>query len=64
VLDVDEAPAHPHHRARASFIEIDGVVQPAPAPRFSRTPAAPPAPPAQAPASLAEVLAAWRGAGS
>jgi alpha-methylacyl-CoA racemase len=37
VLDMDEAPAHPHNRARGSFIEVDGVVQPAPAPRFSRT---------------------------
>jgi alpha-methylacyl-CoA racemase len=32
-----EAPAHPHNRERKTFIEIDGVMQPAPAPRFSRT---------------------------
>ncbi len=38
VLSIDEAPAHPHARARAAFIEVDGAVQPAPAPRFSRTP--------------------------
>lgn len=37
VLDMAEAPLHPHNRARSSFIEIDGVTQPAPAPRFSRT---------------------------
>jgi alpha-methylacyl-CoA racemase len=37
VLDLDEAPTHPHNRARGTFIEIDGVTQPAPAPRFSRT---------------------------
>lgn len=37
VLDLDEAPRHPHNVARATFIEIDGVMQPAPAPRFSRT---------------------------
>jgi len=37
VLSLTEAPAHPHNKARATFIEIDGVVQPAPAPRFSRT---------------------------
>jgi len=37
VLDMAEAPAHPHNRARGAFVEIDGVVQPAPAPRFSRT---------------------------
>lgn len=38
VLDLDEAPAHPHNRAREAFVEVDGVVQPAPAPRLSRTP--------------------------
>jgi alpha-methylacyl-CoA racemase len=38
VLDMDEAPHHPHNRARNTFVEIDGVVHPAPAPRFSRTP--------------------------
>ncbi|MBL6749789.1 MAG: CoA transferase [Nevskia sp.] len=38
VLDWSEAPQHPHNRARNTFIEIDGVTQPAPAPRFSRTP--------------------------
>ena len=39
VLALDEVPAHPHIRARDTFVEVDGVVQPAPAPRFSRTPA-------------------------
>jgi alpha-methylacyl-CoA racemase len=38
VLSLDEAPDHPHNRAREAFIEVDGVSQPAPAPRFSRTP--------------------------
>jgi alpha-methylacyl-CoA racemase len=38
VLDWDEAPLHPHNRARGTFVEVDGVLQPAPAPRFSRTP--------------------------
>jgi alpha-methylacyl-CoA racemase len=37
VLDMDEAPAHAHNRARGAFIEVDGVTQPGPAPRFSRT---------------------------
>ena len=37
VLSIFEAPEHPHNRARETFIEIDGVVQPAPSPRFSRT---------------------------
>jgi alpha-methylacyl-CoA racemase len=38
VLDFDEAPKHPHNVARETFVEIDGVTQPAPAPRFSATP--------------------------
>lgn len=42
VLDWDEAPRHPHNVARRTFIVVDGVVQPAPAPRFGRTPAGPP----------------------
>jgi alpha-methylacyl-CoA racemase len=42
VLDWDEAPRHPHNLARQTFVEVDGVVQPAPAPRFGVTPAAPP----------------------
>lgn len=39
VLSFAEAPHHAHHQARGSFVEVDGVVQPAPAPRFSGTPA-------------------------
>ncbi|MBM1143035.1 CoA transferase [Alcanivorax sp. ZXX171] len=42
VLDWDEAPRHPHNQARNTFVEVDGYTQPAPAPRFSRTPSAPP----------------------
>lgn len=41
VLSLSEAPRHPHNVARGTFIEIDGVVQPAPAPRFQGTPAPP-----------------------
>lgn len=37
VLSLAEAPDHPHQRARGNFIECAGVVQPAPAPRFSRS---------------------------
>lgn len=48
VLDLQEAPTHPHNVARRSFVEIDGVTQPAPAPRFSRTPSS-----VQAPAAIA-----------
>lgn len=38
VLTPEEAPTHPHNAARSSFVEVDGVPQPVPAPRFSRTP--------------------------
>jgi alpha-methylacyl-CoA racemase len=38
VLDLDEAPTHPHLKARQAFVDVDGTSQPAPAPRFSRTP--------------------------
>jgi alpha-methylacyl-CoA racemase len=38
VLRFEDAPAHPHNAARGTFIEAFGVTQPAPAPRFSRTP--------------------------
>lgn len=45
VLSLNEAPRHPHAVARRAFIEVDGVTQPAPAPRFSRSrPAAPSSP--------------------
>lgn len=40
VLDLAEAPLHPQNQARAAFVDVGGVLQPAPAPRFSRTPAA------------------------
>ena len=42
VLDAVEARHHPHNMARSVFIDVDGVVQPAPAPRFDGTPIAPP----------------------
>ncbi len=59
VLDLAEAPNHPHNKARDTFVEIDGVVQPAPAPRFSRTQSA-----IQSSAALVgehseEILADW-----
>ena len=38
IVSLEEAPDHPHNAARQSFVTLDGVVQPAPAPRFSRTP--------------------------
>ncbi|MGE0310114.1 MAG: CaiB/BaiF CoA transferase family protein [Lautropia sp.] len=59
VLDWDEAPKHPHNVARGTFVEIDGVVQPAPAPRFSRTVCATPTAPEPAGLRSIEVLRAW-----
>jgi len=50
VLTFDEAKNHPHMQARGTYIEVDGVVQPAPAPRFSVTQPGLPTPP-QAPNS-------------
>ncbi|WP_430786062.1 CaiB/BaiF CoA transferase family protein [Actinoplanes sp. G11-F43] len=57
VLSPAEAPGHPHNRARGAFVEVDGVTQPAPAPRLTRTPAAVPAPLRSA--TVPEVLASW-----
>ena len=59
VLSMDEAPAHPHNRARQTFVEVEGVVQPAPAPRFSRTPGEIQRPPSEAGADTEAVLADW-----
>lgn len=60
VLDFGEAPLHPHLRARGTFVEVDGVVQPAPAPRFSRSVLEKPRPPSELPnADVSSVLADW-----
>jgi alpha-methylacyl-CoA racemase len=56
VLDLDEAPQHPHNQARATFVEMEGVVQPAPAPRFNRTVPEIQCPPAFVGEHTAEVL--------
>ena len=44
VLSMREAPGHPHNLARGTFVEAQGVLQPAPAPRFDRTPSTLPTP--------------------
>ncbi len=59
VLSVDEAPLHPHNAHRHTFTEVGGVVQPAPAPRFSRTEPGSPSPAPQAGQHTDEVLADW-----
>lgn len=45
VLDLGEAPVHPHNIARRTFLDVDGVFQPAPAPRYSATQSDRPDPP-------------------
>jgi alpha-methylacyl-CoA racemase len=59
VLSMAEAPDHPHLRARETFVENDGVMQPAPAPRFSRTPGAIQRPPPAPGENTDVVLADW-----
>jgi alpha-methylacyl-CoA racemase len=59
VLTWAEAPADRHNQARGTFVEDGGVVQPAPAPRFSRTPAAIRRPPPWPGEHTAEALADW-----
>ena len=58
VLSLSEAPLHPHMAARKTFVERHGITQPAPAPRFSRTPSAIRE---SEPADLAALIRAWRG---
>lgn len=59
VLSHEQAVAHPHNRARASFVRVDGVAQPAPAPRLSRTPGAIQRPPPETGAGGLAVARAW-----
>ncbi len=57
VLSLDEAKDHPQNQTRNTFIEVEGVLQPAPAPRFSRTTPETPKPPPKVGAHTEEVLA-------
>lgn len=59
VLSPFEAPDHPHNVARGTFVEVAGVVQPGPAPRFSATPSEISKPPSNAGADTDEALASW-----
>ena len=56
VLSLEEAPRHPHAVARGAYVEVEGMVQPAPAPRFDRSVPEPPRPAPQVGAHTAEVL--------
>jgi alpha-methylacyl-CoA racemase len=60
VLAPDEVAGHPHLAARGSLVEVDGVLQAAPAPRFSRTPADPPRPAGPRGGDARAVLAEWK----
>ena len=59
VLSLTEAPQHPHNVHRGTFVEREGIVQPAPAPRFSRTPGEIQRPPAHAGQHTTEALTDW-----
>jgi len=60
IIPISEAAEHPHLKARETFVERDGMVQPQPAPRFSRTrPTLTTPPPAEAGAQTREALTAW-----
>jgi alpha-methylacyl-CoA racemase len=59
VLTMGEAPAHPHNRQRETFVEVAGVPQPAPAPRFSRTPGGIAAPAPHVGQHTDDALAEW-----
>ena len=59
VVSLKDAPFHAQNAARASFVEVDGILQPAPAPRFSRTPSAVQGAPAKAASQMGDVLARW-----
>jgi alpha-methylacyl-CoA racemase len=59
VLGLSEAPSHPHNVARGTYVEVEGITQPAPAPRFSRTPGAIRSPPPAAPGDPGAVLDRW-----
>jgi len=59
VLSLEEAPEHPHNVARETFVEVDGVRQPAPAPRFSRTPGQIASPPPNPGEHTESVLRDW-----
>ena len=59
VLNLQEAPEHPHNKERQTFTEIEGVIQPSPSPRFSRTPSTIQSPPSENGENTDQVLKAW-----
>jgi len=59
ILDMSEVSSHPHNAARKTFVSIDGITQPAPAPRFSRTVSEISSPAGPARSDLRQVLKEW-----
>lgn len=59
ILNMSEVTTHPHNLARSTFVDVDGATQPAPAPRFSRTPSEISSPAAAVRTDLQAVLKAW-----
>lgn len=59
ILSFEEAPQHPHLKARGTYVDHEGVIQPAPAPRFSRTPGALTTPPPKPGSDTRAALTAW-----
>lgn len=59
VLNFEEAAQYSHNRARGSFVELDGIAQPGPAPKFSRTPSSVQFPPQDVGAGTRDGLASW-----
>lgn len=59
VLSFAEAPHHPHNKARGAYVDVDGILQPAPSPKFSRTPASVKHGPPVYGAQTEETLARW-----
>ena len=60
VLSMSEAPNHPQNAGRATFMTVDGIVQPAPAPRFSATPQDPPTHGDPGSVTVGEILERWK----
>jgi alpha-methylacyl-CoA racemase len=59
VMSLGDAPAHPHNHERATFVDVGGTVEPAPAPRFSRTPPRAPKPSPDPGVHFTEELRRW-----
>ena len=59
VLPLSEAPYHPHNIARQAFVDVNGQMQNAPAPRYSRTPAGPPRESQHGPEAVTALLRRW-----